>query len=59
MELNIIFTSQPNLVIESDVHQSLHQNFHHQIIYVKFKLQFYYLTLTAKKRSTINMQILI
>ena len=39
---DLIFTSQPNLVIESGVHPSLHQNCHHQIIYAKFNLQIFY-----------------
>ena len=40
--IHLIFTSQPNLVIESGVHPSLHQNCHHQIIYAKFNLQIFY-----------------
>ena len=39
---DLIFTSQPNLVVESGVHPSLHQNCHHQIIYAKFNLQIFY-----------------
>ena len=30
------------MVLESGVHQSLHQNCHHQIIFVKFNLKVYY-----------------
>ena len=40
--IGIIFASQPNLIIESGVHPSLHPNFHHQITYVKFNIQIYY-----------------
>ena len=40
--IDLIFTSQPNLVIESGVHSSLHANCHHQITYVKFKLNVIY-----------------
>ena len=40
--IDLICTSQPNLVIESGVHPSLHQNCHHQIIYAKFNLQIFY-----------------
>ena len=40
--IDLIFTSQPNLVIESGVHPSLHQHCHHQIIYAKFNLQIFY-----------------
>ena len=40
--IDLIFTSQPNIVIESGVHPSLHPNCHHQIIFVKFNLKIYY-----------------
>ena len=40
--VDLIFTSQPNLVIESRVHYSLHANCHHQITYVKFNLNVIY-----------------
>ena len=36
---DLIFTSQPNLITESGVHQSLHPNSHHQIISAKFILE--------------------
>ena len=56
--IDLIFTSQPELVIESGVHPSLHQNCHHQIIYAKFNLQIFTLHHTAKKFGTIKMRIL-
>ena len=37
--IDLIFTSQPNLVMNSGVHTSLHHNCHHQIIYAKFNLK--------------------
>ena len=37
--IDLIFTSQPNLVIESGTHSSLHENCHHQIIYAKSNLK--------------------
>ena len=40
--LTTIFNSQPNLLIESSVHPSLHPNFHHQIVYAKFNLGIVY-----------------
>ena len=40
--IDLIFTSQPNIVVESDVHPSLHPNCHHQIIFAKFNLKIYY-----------------
>ena len=40
--IDLIFTSQPNLVTESGVHSSLHENCHYQITYVKFNLNVIY-----------------
>ena len=40
--IDLIFTTQPNMVLESGVHHSLHQNYHHQIIFAKFNLKVYY-----------------
>ena len=37
--IDVIFTSQPNLVVESGVHLSLDPNCHHQIIFTKFNLK--------------------
>ena len=39
---DMIFTLQPNLVIESGVHSSVNPNSHHQITYSKFSLKIYY-----------------
>ena len=36
--IDLIFTDQPNLVVDSGVHPSLHSNCHHQITYCKFNL---------------------
>ena len=36
------FFSQTNLVMESGVHSSLHQKYHHQIIYANFNLKIHY-----------------
>ena len=40
--IDLLFTSQPNLVMESGVHLWLHQSCHYKIIYVNFKLRVYY-----------------
>ena len=40
--IDLIFTSQPNLVMESGVHSSLYQNCHYQIIYTKIHLKVFY-----------------
>ena len=39
---DLIFMSQPNLIIESGVHSSLHSNCHHQIIFAKFNIEILY-----------------
>ena len=40
--IDLIFTSQPNLVMGSGVHCSLDENCHHQITFAKFTLKIYY-----------------
>ena len=40
--IDLIFTMQPNLLVEFGVHPSLHRNCHHQIGFSKFDLQIYY-----------------
>ena len=37
--INLIFTSQLNLITESGVHPPLHLKSHHQIIFTKFNLE--------------------
>ena len=37
--IDLIFTSQPNLLMESGVHSSLHPNCHHQIVFAKINLK--------------------
>ena len=40
--IDLIFTSQPNLITESGVHPSLHPNSHHKIIFAKLNLKIQY-----------------
>ena len=40
--MDLIFTTQPNLVVESGFHQSLHPNCRHQIVFGKFDLEIFY-----------------
>ena len=40
--VDLIYTSQPIMVIDSSVHASLHSNCHLQIIYAKFDLKTIY-----------------
>ena len=40
--IDLLFCSQPNLVMESGVHPPFHPNCHCQIIYAKFILRVYY-----------------
>ena len=41
--IDLIFASQSNLVVESGVQSSLHQNCHHQIVFGRFILKVVYL----------------
>ena len=36
--IDLIFTDQPNLIIESGVHPSLHEQCHHEIVYDKLSV---------------------
>ena len=40
--IDLIFTSQPNLVMEYGVHSSLHPNCHYQIVFAKINLKICY-----------------
>ena len=40
--IDLIIKSQPNLVMHSSVHPSLHPNCHHQLIFAKLNLFFFY-----------------
>ena len=42
MCIDLIFNSQPNLLIESGTHPSLHPNCHPWIIFAKFNFHFVY-----------------
>ena len=40
--IDLIFTSQPNLFMESGVHSTLHPNCHHQVVFAKLNLYILY-----------------
>ena len=40
--IDLIFTSQPNLVVDFDIHPSLHENCNHQMVYCQFDLKIFY-----------------
>ena len=40
--IDLIFTDQPNLLVNSRIHTSLHPNCHHQIVQSKFDLNIFY-----------------
>ena len=40
--IDLIFTDHSNLVINNEITPSLHENYHHQITYVKYNLQIIY-----------------
>ena len=37
--IDLILTSQPNIVIESRIHSTLHSSCHHQTVFAKFNLK--------------------
>ena len=43
--IDLIFTNQPNFIIDSGVHPSFHSNCHHQIVFSKLNLKINYLPL--------------
>ena len=45
--IDLIFTIQPNMITDSGVHPSLHQNCHHQIIFAKVISKFFTLLLIS------------
>ena len=57
--IDLLFTFQPNLLMESGVHSSLHQNCHHQIIYAKINCTVFILHHMNVKYGIINVQMLI
>ena len=40
--IDVIFTTQPNIILDSGIHSSLHPKCHHQIIYSKLNLKIEY-----------------
>ena len=40
--IDLVFTNQPNLSVNSGVHATLHPNYHHQIVHTKFNLNISY-----------------
>ena len=40
--IDLIFTNQPNLSVDSGVRSFLHPNCHHQIVHTSFNLDIYY-----------------
>ena len=57
--IDFIFTSQPNLSVDSDMHPSFHENCHDQIIYSEFNLKTLYPSPYEKLISITSMQISI
>ena len=47
--IDLISTSQSNLVVESGVHPSLHPNCHHQVVFAKFNLMISYPPLYSRE----------
>ena len=40
--IDLIFTSQSNLLLDSGIHSSWHSNCHHKIVFAKFNLSIFY-----------------
>ena len=40
--IDLLFTSQPTIVMEFGIHSSLHSYCHHQIVFAKFTLSIFY-----------------
>ena len=57
--IDLLFTSQPNLVMKSGVHSSLHSNCDHQRMYVRFSLKIYYPSPMNVKSGITKKSILI
>ena len=45
--IDLIFTNQPNLIVNKGTHPSLHENCHHQITFAKARLRLEYLLTNA------------
>ena len=56
--IDLIFTSLPNLIIDSGVHSSLNPNWHHQTVYAKFNLEIIYPSPFCEKFGTTKMLVL-
>ena len=57
--IDVIFTSQSNLITKSGVHPSLYPNSHHQTIFANFNPKIPYLHLIYATSGTTKMQLLI
>ena len=53
--INLIYTSQLNLIIESGVHSPLHPNYHHQVVFAKFNLSVLHRFMVKPHTSDIRM----
>ena len=56
--IDLIFISQPNLVIQSGVHSSLHPHCHHQIVFAKINLKIVIQHFMNVKFGTMKRRIL-
>ena len=55
----LIFISQPNVIVESGVHPSIHPNCHHQVVFVKFNLKICYPPLYLGEVGSLKKRMLI
>ena len=57
--IDLLFTSQTDLIVKSRVHYNLHWNCHHQILFAKNNQQIFYPRLYFGRFGSIKLQILI
>ena len=57
--IDLIFTSQPNMIMDTGVYPSLHSNCHHHIIHAKLDLKVFYSPPYEKTVSNSSGQTLI
>ena len=56
--IDLIFTSQPNLVMDTGVHPSLNAHCHHQIVYANFNLKILSILHPLKERFGIFKKLI-
>ena len=53
--IDLVFTSQPNVALDTGVHSSLHPSSHHQTLFAKFDFKVF-LSSTFRKTNTVQIK---